>query len=137
MEGTPHITLTRWLVGQYEERELALASAEDLDEAIRSIVDEDSVVLWLAAGDHALAVAASHGDLTVMVQLGDDEFYDLVGEATAHGTFEMGQGGQWVDVPCRHRVSLPAAIHAAHTFFETGTVDVSRDTWERQGRTAL
>jgi hypothetical protein len=79
-----------------------------------------------------LAVSTSRGMISVSTQLGWDDFYDLVGDASATETVPFVIGGQDAPFPRRLLVSVEQAEAAALEFFRTATVDVEGGGWERQ-----
>ena len=119
------------------------ASPEELSEAIRGMSKANLYAsLFINIGGDPeevgypvipwLAVSASRGLLAVETQLGWDEFYYLVGDASAKGKVSFSHGGD-VEVPVSRRfmVSVEQAEAAALEFFRTATVDVEGGSWER------
>ena len=64
---------------------------------------------------------------------GPDDFFDLVGDRDARGTLWLVVGGQASEVPARHCVSKHKALQAFWGFLASGHIEVSNESWERQG----
>jgi hypothetical protein len=69
----------------------------------------------------------------VVVALGDDEYYDLVGDQSLRGWVELVMGGQLTRIPRRYLVTFEDARSATVEFLAAGTIRLSQ-RWERQGR---
>jgi hypothetical protein len=82
------------------------------------------VTRWLAA-------STSRGMIAVSTQLGWDDYWDLVGDASAMDKVSLAIGGQDAPFPRRLLVSVERAQAAALEFFRTATVDVEGGSWER------
>jgi hypothetical protein len=88
--------------------------------------------LVVESGKRRLIVSASEGAFFVFAELGEDLFFNLLGDVSATEETEMVVGGQLSDVPVRHLVTKEQAVEAAQEFIRTDTVDVSSGAWERQ-----
>jgi hypothetical protein len=116
------------------DRALGRLDNETLARTLRKIAGAGSACLTLEAGPEiSLIVGASQGAYCATAVLGDDEFYDLIGDPAATGEVEFGLGGQRVPYPRRLLVSLEQALSAAVEFAATGTVDTSTARWVRNG----
>lgn len=133
MDVHPTLLLQRWGGGADEERALSPASAEVLTAAMRSMRDDLSAILTIEAASGSLIVSASRGRFTVTALLGEDNTFDLVGDAAATGTVAFVLGGQEIAYPRRYLTGGEAAQAAAREFFHTGTVRLEGGHWERQG----
>jgi Immunity protein Imm1 len=78
-----------------------------------------------------LYVAGGPDRFNVLADLGDDQFYDMIGDPSLPGWHPLLLGGQLTVTPQRHLVSLTDARQAALTFLEHGTSPIS-PRWERQ-----
>ncbi len=132
MAANRALRLERWQ-GQREERELSPATAEVLRVTISDMADEKSATLSMEAGGRTLLVNASRGAFAVTALLGEDDFYDLVGDTSATGTLPILVGGQSTEYPRKYLVSVEQALVAALEFMHTGTVTVDGGRWDRQG----
>jgi hypothetical protein len=106
---------------------------EELIEAIQALPAEQSAILFIEEGSNLLGVNASEGMFSVGLMFDEEAAFDLVGDATATGHIPFVLGGQLVPHPRRYLVGLEQAQAAALEFFRTGTVDVARGGWDRQG----
>ena len=109
---------------------LDLAAVVGLLSAIR---DEWSTTVEFATEKHRLLVSASEGKFAVFAMVGDDDFYDLVGDQNASGRTEFAHGGQSATWPKRHCVSLELAQRVVEEFLRAGEIDIRAFDWERQG----
>jgi hypothetical protein len=115
-------------------REEPVASTPDAVEAALHRLDGAGTTILTIEHDGRILYAAGGPDLfNVLAALGDDEFYDLVGDRSLRGWARLVMGGQLTRVPRRHLVTFEAARSAALEFLATGTVRLS-ERWERQGR---
>lgn len=126
------LRLERWQ-GLHEERELSPATAEVLRVTISNMADEKSVTLSVEAEGRALLVNASRGAFAITALLGQNDFYDRVGDTSASGTLPLLIGGQSTEYPRKYLVSVEQALVAALEFMHTGTVTVDSGKWDRQG----
>jgi hypothetical protein len=78
-----------------------------------------------------LYVAGGPDRFNVFADLGNDQFYDLIGDPSLRGWHPLLVGGQLTTTPQRHLVPLADARQAALTFLEHGTIPIS-PRWERQ-----
>lgn len=69
----------------------------------------------------------------VVVALGDDGYFDLVGDQSLRGWDELVMGDQLTRIPRRHLVTLEDARSATGEFLAAGTIRLSQ-RWERQAR---
>jgi hypothetical protein len=106
-------------------------SPEALDAALRRLRGDGTADLVLEHRDRRLYVAGGPERFNVLADLGDDQFYDMLGDPSLRGWHPLLLGGQLTPTPQRHLVSLDDARQAALTFLEQGTVPLS-SRWERQ-----
>jgi hypothetical protein len=90
-------------------------------------------ILTLEEGGKLLYACGGPDRFNVFAALGDDEFYDLVGDRSLRGWDELVMGGQLTRIPRRHLVTFEDARSATLEFLTTGTIRLSQ-WWERQGR---
>lgn len=118
-------------------------SSEELSKALQAMHEGNlDASLWIYIGGDPekvgypvipwLAVSTSRGMILVNAEPTLDDFYDLVGDASATGKVPLVIGGQEAPYPRRLLVSVEQAKAAALKFFQTPTVDVERGGWERQ-----
>jgi hypothetical protein len=106
-------------------------SPEALDGALRRLRGDGTADLILEHQGRRLYVAGGPERFNVLADLGDDQFYDMIGDPSLRGWHPLLLGGQLTPTPQRHLVSLDDARQAALTFLEQGTVPIS-SRWERQ-----
>jgi hypothetical protein len=106
-------------------------SPEALDAALRRLPGDGTADLVLEHEGRRLYVAGGPERFNVLADLGDDQFYDMLGDPSLRGWHPLLLGGQLTTTPQRHLVSLDDARQAALTFLEQGTVSIS-SRWERQ-----
>jgi Immunity protein Imm1 len=106
-------------------------SPEALDGALRRLRGDGTADLVLEHQGRRLYVAGGPEQFNVLADLGDDEFYDMIGDPSLRGWHPLLLGGQLTPTPQRHLVSLDDARRAALTFLEQGTIPLS-SRWERQ-----
>ena len=106
-------------------------SPETLDAALRRLRGDGTADLMLEHQGCRLCVAGGPDRFNVLADLGDDQFYDLIGDPSLRGWHPLLLGGQLTPTPQRHLVPLEDALQAALTFLEQGTVPIS-PRWERQ-----
>jgi Immunity protein Imm1 len=106
-------------------------SPEALDGALRRLRGDGTADLILEHQGRRLYVAGGPERFNVLADLGDDQFYDMIGDPSLRGWHPLLLGGQLTPTPQRHLVGLDDARQAALTFLEQGTVPIS-SRWERQ-----
>jgi hypothetical protein len=106
-------------------------SLEALDGALRRLGGDGTADLVLEHQGHRLYIAGGPERFNVLADLGDDQFYDMLGDASLRGWHPLLLGGQLTPIPQRHLVSLEDARQAAVAFVEQGTIPIS-SRWERQ-----
>jgi Immunity protein Imm1 len=106
-------------------------SPEALDGALRRLLGDGTADLILEHQGRRLYVAGGPERFNVLADLGDDQFYDMIGDPSLRGWHPLLLGGQLTPTPQRHLVGLDDARQAALTFLEQGTVPIS-SRWERQ-----
>jgi hypothetical protein len=106
-------------------------SPEALDGALGRLRGDGTADLVLEHQGRRLYVAGGPERFNVLVDLGDDQFYDMIGDLSLRGWHPLLLGGQLTPTPQRHLVSLDDARQAALTFVERGTIPIS-SRWERQ-----
>jgi hypothetical protein len=78
-----------------------------------------------------LFLTVSQGRYAVLERRGDD-FYDLVGDATAIANVEFVHGGQAAPHPARHTVPRQLAVDAATAYMIGRAEAAGALVWERQ-----
>jgi len=106
-------------------------SPEALDAALRRLRGDGTADLVLEHEGRRLYVAGGLERFNVLADLGDDQFYDMLGDPSLRGWHPLLLGGQLTPTPQRHLVSLDDARQAAMTFLAQGTIPIS-SRWERQ-----
>jgi hypothetical protein len=106
-------------------------SPEALDGALRRLRGDGTADLVLEHQGRRLYVAGGPERFNVLADLGDDQFYDMIGDPSLRGWHPLLLGGQLTPTPERHLVSFADARQAALTFLERGTMPLS-SRWERQ-----
>jgi hypothetical protein len=92
-----HITLeTRTLDGQVRN-EAITPSPSAVEAALRRLDAASTSILVLEQQDHRLYVGGGPDRFIVLAQLGDDDFYDLVGDPSCHShrTRAVAGGQPW------------------------------------------
>jgi hypothetical protein len=134
-----HITLTLRAFNPYSRsgedvRSVTITpSPEALDGALRRLRGDGTADLVLEHQGCRLCVAGGPEQFNVLADLGDDQFYDMIGNPLLRGWHPLLVGGQLTPTPQRHLVSLDDARQASLTFLQQGTVPLS-SRWERQPR---
>ncbi len=93
-----------------------------------------SATVRIPGDDQEMAVSFSSGKAAVMLTAGEDEFYDLVGDATVGGWTPFVHGGQLAEHPSRHCVARPDAEVRVVDFLRSGACSLPDPRWERQGK---
>lgn len=105
---------------------------EPLVSALRQLDGDHISSLLLEQSGHRIFIGGGPRSFNVLAQLGEDEFYDLVGDPSLHGFDSLVIGGQLTPVPLRHLVSFQDAKSVILEFLENNVIGLSQ-RWERQG----
>ena len=106
-------------------------SPEALDGALRRLRGDGTADLVLEHQGRRLYVAGGPERFNVLADLGDDQFYDMIGDPLLRGWHPLLLGGQLTPIPERHLMHFADARQAALMFLEQGTMPIS-SRWERQ-----
>jgi hypothetical protein len=103
-----------------------------LAKTIHAMEQEESATLEIQSGNRLLIVGVSGGIFYVTALLGNDDFYDLVGDVSVMDKVMLIVGGQETAVPQRYLVQQSQAQEVALEFLQTETVRIDYG-WDRQG----
>lgn len=98
---------------------------------IASSANDESTTIEITRGTQTMFVSVSDGKFAVMLQTGEDDFYDLVKSVEEPGWVEFTHGGQSAPHPRRHIVEHEVVRQVVHEWLTTGVV--ASHQWERQG----
>jgi hypothetical protein len=126
----------------YDERKLP-ASLAMLEETIQAMATERDAILSISDADKetdegleegppALLIGASGGSYTATALLGEDDFFDLIGNPAAIGMVTLMLGGQERPYPKKYLVTMEQALKIALGYFERGAISLDLNEWDSQ-----
>jgi hypothetical protein len=133
MSSTVRATLERYTPTEHGTKPLP-ATLELVQEEIKKIENDWSTTIELASDETQVLITASRGGYAVFASVGEDQFFDLVGDPSSRGNAEFVQGGQPAEHPRRHIVPKSLALKAAAAFFKqpTDPLRLGGLQWEKQ-----
>lgn len=120
--------LEKW-DGSHESYDLSVRDAKDLEEVIRAISADKSAMLSIETASESakLIINANSGKFALSALLGQDDFYDLIGDANATGKAPFMIAGEFINFPLKFVVTADQALAAAVEFFNNNTLDISKN----------
>ncbi|MEV8373386.1 Imm1 family immunity protein [Kribbella sp. NPDC056861] len=116
--------------GSDDAGEINAPTWAEVDERLRALNGYDRTILTLTRGDAHLAVGGDAASgLVLYVDLGGEDFRNLIGPRTDKCLVEIVAGGQPGNYQSRQVVSVEQALAAARVFWEAGKLDPAQ-TWE-------
>jgi hypothetical protein len=117
--------------GAHADHARALDSLE-VGALFYSLADKWSSIVNISINGQSLSISFSRGNCAVMAALGEDDFYDLVGDLGAAGWIEFVHGGQPAEHPRRHCVPIAMATKVTERFIDGFAIDPCDGNWEQQ-----
>jgi len=96
--------------------------SKDIAGILSQLSPEEDFTLVIQNGSYSLAIAIDHGLYTMMIQLGDDEFYDYFSTFTKADQVEFIEGGQNVYVDKQFLASASTVKDEIKTFGQDPTL---------------
>lgn len=133
MSANVQAIVERYGPGKHGSEPLA-PTLEAVQQEIKAIEKDWSTTIEMATDAAQMMITASAGGYAVFASVGEDQFFDLVGDPSARGNAEFVHGGQPAEHPRRHIVPLRLALEAAAAFFQqpTNPLHVGGLQWEKQ-----
>ncbi len=118
--------------GDTPEKLFEIQLAEELVKLIYSITADFSTTLSFETDIDKLYINSNQGIFTVTAVVGENEFYDLIGDVKSIGMGVFVLGGQKTEHPKKYFVTIEQVIKVSVAFYKSGELLLNESHWDYQ-----